>query len=137
LKVWLFRETLPEKVKFFIHSKIYYWQYCLFQFIFFFDNSFTLNLFNMKTQVLSLAMMVSLTLIPFTDLLSANTKCECGTHSTGITAYTVDGEDCCNSTPGDNGFEYTYTQQGNGVWQLTGTNTITGQTAQNNCCRNT
>ncbi|GEM_PF-1088921 len=61
-------------------------------------------------------------------------NCECGEHATGITTYTTGGDDCCKDTPGANGMQYTYAQQGNGVWEETGSTVVTGTAAQNACC---
>lgn len=77
-----------------------------------------------------------ITLVLFNAEIFADTNCECGEHSTGITAYTVNGTDCCKSTPGATAFTYTYSQQANGTWQLTGQTQITGTDAQNACCTN-
>lgn len=62
------------------------------------------------------------------------TRCECGTHATGITAYSVNGPSCCLSVADAAAFEYTYTQQEGGVWEVTGTTSITGSAAQATCC---
>lgn len=79
--------------------------------------------------------------ISVSSFCAETTSCECGEHSTKITAYTVEGvdADCCRApiAPGSVGFEYTYSLQTNGVWQLTGTTQISGATAQDNCCRPT
>ncbi len=75
-----------------------------------------------------------LMLITHSLALYADVNCECGEHATGITAYSTTGDDCCKGTPGTNGAFHTYTQQSNGVWQLTGTTIITGTSAQNTCC---
>ncbi len=65
---------------------------------------------------------------------SAVTKCECGTHSTGITAYSVEGENCCTDDVTGIGNEYTYYQQFPGVWVLDTHTTIPAQDAQDDCC---
>ncbi|MCC7506413.1 MAG: hypothetical protein IT259_13990 [Saprospiraceae bacterium] len=85
-----------------------------------------------KKKLLSVVLLLILLFSAFSTY--AEKQCECGDHATGITAYSVNGDDCCRSTPGANGFEYTYEQQLNGVWELTGTTLISGATAQGNCC---
>ena len=60
-------------------------------------------------------------------------NCECGTHATGITAYTVTGDDCCTGTPTTTGFFHEYEYQG-GVWKRISTTHITGVSAQADCC---
>jgi len=60
--------------------------------------------------------------------------CECGSHSTGITTYTVGtGQGCCSGTAGSGGVRYTYTED-EGVWTVSGTEPVSGNTAQNDCC---
>ena len=87
----------------------------------------------MKKSFLSLFLFALIAVLP-TNLLYSETNCECGSHSVGITSYNVAGDDCCNGTPGDTAFEYTYIQQPNGVWELDTTTEITGTSAQNKCC---
>ena len=84
---------------------------------------------NYKSLILSLAIG---SLFLFTNWA---TDCFCGSHSEGIISYTVLGTDCCKSQPTEEGFEYTYTQQSNGVWQHTGTIDMTGAEASDECCR--
>lgn len=68
--------------------------------------------------------------------LSATLKqCECGSHSTGIVAYTEDGETCCDSMTVGSGMIYSY-QYNQGVWEYVDTSYITGSSAQNKCCKN-
>lgn len=50
----------------------------------------------LKIIILPLCLMWLSTL----KLLAAQRNCECGTHATGIYAYTVDGTNCCEGVPG-------------------------------------
>lgn len=62
-------------------------------------------------------------------------NCECGEHATGITAYSVNGDDCCTSAvAGQHGTFSTYVQQPNGVWELLDQTIISSTKAQNDCC---
>ncbi|MFQ5447845.1 MAG: hypothetical protein ACE5FF_13035 [Saprospiraceae bacterium] len=69
------------------------------------------------------------------NLLATTTSCECGEHETGITSYTVSGEDCCLSpvAPDTIGFFYEYENQG-GVWRLINTTKLDANQAKNDCC---
>lgn len=78
---------------------------------------------------------VLLLIISFASYQGNAVNCECGTHKDGITAYNVDGKDCCTDVPGATAFEHTYIEQYPGVWVLDGSKQITGSTAQTNCCR--
>lgn len=62
------------------------------------------------------------------------TNCECGSHSDGITAYSVNGDDCCQSDATAVAFEHEYYEQYPGVWVLSGSTQTTGQEAQDDCC---
>lgn len=62
-------------------------------------------------------------------------SCECGEHATGITTYTVLGDDCCTS-PVDRegvGWFHEYENQG-GVWKLVSTTELDAAQAQQKCC---
>lgn len=63
----------------------------------------------------------------------ATINCECGTHDSGITAYTVDAQDCCKGTPGAVAFVHHY-RLVNGVYEPTGQTQILGSQAQSTCC---
>lgn len=73
-------------------------------------------------------------LVP-TQIMFAYSYCECGEHATGITSYTVDGDDCCTSPVADQsvGFFREYENQG-GVWKLVNTTELVATQAQQNCC---
>ena len=66
----------------------------------------------------------------------AKKNCECGTHATGITTWSVEGEDCCTSTANPGGMQYTYYEQHPGIWVVNSTTPVTGSSAQNSCCNN-
>ncbi len=70
-------------------------------------------------------------------ILKAAKNCECGTHSTGITAWSVDAGTCCEGDPNAGGAEYTYYQESPGVWVVDTTTLVTGQSAQDDCCNAT
>lgn len=78
-----------------------------------------------------------LALIWCVNPLFAETPCECGSHATGITAYYVDGGDCCLNVPGAAAYIHTYEEQHPGVWVRVGSELITGAAAQAGCCPNT
>lgn len=92
----------------------------------------------MKIKIIFLTFLIGVFIVPQKLLCEEFTNCECGEHSTGITTYTVTGldADCCEApiAPDTVGYELSYTQQTNGVWQLTGQNQITGLAAKNKCC---
>ena len=67
-------------------------------------------------------------------LLKAHKNCECGSHSTGITAWSVDSGTCCEGTPNPGGMEYTYYEESTGIWVVDTQTPVTGQTAQDDCC---
>lgn len=71
-------------------------------------------------------------------LISAEKKCSCGTHATGLTTYHVqtDHEDCCQATPvtGETAIHRTYEQDRNGVWVQIHFEHMLNATAQQDCC---
>ena len=73
-------------------------------------------------------------MLPLSPLMAA-VNCECGSHATGITTYTVNGPGCCTSSiaAGSVGHQYSY-EQNEGGWSLTGTTQISGERAQGICC---
>ena len=86
----------------------------------------------MKLYIIST--IIFLNLVPF-SLLAIFKQCECGSHATGIVAYTVDGETCCESAKVGSGSVHNY-QQNNGIWEYVNTDFIAGNSAQNRCCKN-
>jgi len=78
--------------------------------------------------------MIAFAIVAMPLSIFAIKNCECGTHATGITTYTVSGSDCCSSATQGSGIEYTYTQQDNGVWEVSTTKIIEASVAQSNCC---
>ena len=68
--------------------------------------------------------------------LHGATYCSCGSHSTGITGYSVSKGGCCSGSPGAFGIEETYKQGEGGTWELESSRTIPGSEAQSNCCPN-
>ena len=73
-------------------------------------------------------------MIYFSTIAFAAVNCECGTHATGITTYNTSGDSCCDDTPGPYG-NYNEYVQNDGVWALHKQTLITGQQAQDNCCK--
>lgn len=71
------------------------------------------------------------------QMLFAGSACECGDHDSGITMWTVEGRDCCNDNPGPVGTNVTYAPDSNGMYMIMDINPMTGNEAQNNCCRPT
>ena len=72
-------------------------------------------------------------LLPWNAL--ALTQCECGEHATGITTYTVSGDDCCTSpvAPDTVGWFHEYANQGD-AWKLVSTTKLDASEAQNDGC---
>ena len=64
------------------------------------------------------------------------TKCRCGKKSDGTTSYQVQGDnsDCCEGIATEVGWEHTWFQQNNGVWQVDSSVQTTGSAAQSDCC---
>ncbi|MFQ5446296.1 MAG: hypothetical protein ACE5FF_05125 [Saprospiraceae bacterium] len=87
----------------------------------------------MKVQ-LKILLLAIVWMVPW-SVFAEIKNCECGEHATGITAYSVNGADCCNSTvAGQFGTFSTYVQQPNGVWELLEQTSISSTKAQNDCC---
>lgn len=84
---------------------------------------------------LVLKLLLAIPFIFFTNHLSSAISCECGTHSGGITAYTVSGTGCCSSAVLGSGVVHTYVEN-EGVWEVESSTVVTAQTAQGNCCNN-
>ena len=76
-----------------------------------------------------------LALVPAQIMLAEFSDCECGEHATGITAYTVEGEDCCTSPVAAEsvGWFHEYENQG-GVWKRVNTTELVATEAQQTCC---
>jgi len=92
----------------------------------------------MKFRLRRFTSLLCLFLCTFVPFSFATTDCSCGTHSTGITNYTVEGTnaDCCTSLfAADQGSYTTYSQQSNGVWQVDGFDLIDSSQGQEDCCR--
>lgn len=74
----------------------------------------------------------------YSFIAAPTAKCECGTHASGITRYTVLGAeaDCCSSlvAPGSVGFFDEYRMNSVGTWHLYQSTIIPALTAQSNCC---
>lgn len=69
----------------------------------------------------------------FSGINAGTIACECGEHPTGITTFTVDGDDCCTSVASEFGFEHTYMANGP-AWELITVTQVSGSTAQTKCC---
>ena len=69
----------------------------------------------------------------FCTYLNSATNCECGSHATGILAYTVSGTGCCTDQPYAQGWEHSYVWN-EGAWAHAGSTSIPGQVAQDRCC---
>lgn len=68
-------------------------------------------------------------------LLTSSTNCACGTYSSGITHYSVNGTDCCYDIALDAGAHIDfYVQNSNGTWEYSHSTYMLDITAQNNCC---
>ncbi len=68
--------------------------------------------------------------------MSAHTNCECGSHATGITTYTVTGvAGCCTGRvlDGSVGWDNEY-EWNEGAWELVNQTQLTAQGAQDKCC---
>jgi len=83
---------------------------------------------SLKGTLLFLVLMV----LPF--ILNSAMNCECGSHSEGIVAYSVNGSKCCHSAPNPTGYVHNYVQNDDGVWEHTGSTLISGGVAQSRCC---
>lgn len=83
----------------------------------------------MKKLILFIAMYVT-----FAFNLSAIKNCECGSHSTAITAYSVSGDGCCSSSTVGMGQIHYYEQNEAGTWQLIRSELVAGPVAQSRCC---
>lgn len=63
------------------------------------------------------------------------THCECGTHSEGITYYTVGPrQECCTGLPGSDASITYYEQSEGGTWKAVRNVHISGAEAQRGCC---
>jgi len=84
--------------------------------------------------LIKLLILVMIWLCPW-NLLAEATHCECGEHETGITSYSITGEDCCLSpvAPDTVGLFFEYENQG-GVWKLINTTHLVATKAQKDCC---
>lgn len=71
----------------------------------------------------------------FSGITYAALKCECGDHGSGITAYNVQGNSCCDGIPGDRAYIHYYALSG-GAWEHTHSDEITGTQAMDRCCPN-
>lgn len=80
-------------------------------------------------------LLLSITFIAFTGLAEAAdpTRCECGAHASGITAYTVTGSGCCDGSPEPDAWIHHY-ELNQGAWSYTGSTSISGAQAQKRCC---
>lgn len=87
-------------------------------------------------KIKKFSLIIFITVFSFASFAGNNTSCECGSHSTGITSFTVSGvnSDCCSGVAFGIGIDYTYIQQNNGVWMLDSSETRTAVSAQNACC---
>jgi len=76
---------------------------------------------------------IILTLLFCVSSLNA-VNCECGEHSTGITYYSVNGDDCCTSLTTGSAYFSEYELQDNGVWVRMSTTVLSASYAQSECC---
>ena len=78
-------------------------------------------------------LLIAAPLLFCTAYLNSATSCECGTHSGGITAYTVSGTGCCSGSVIGSGVVHTYIEN-EGVWAVEDSSIVNASTAQSNCC---
>ena len=98
-----------------------------------------MKVFNFFKLIKVVPLLLLLFLSAFVCISADITTCQCGTFSTDIVSYQVQGADadCCTAQAfiGGEAYVYSYVQQDNGVWQLVDTQTITDTEGQNICCQ--
>ena len=82
---------------------------------------------------------ILLLVVSSNNYLSSAERCICRfPNGNNLTTYTywVNSGDCCSGAVNDfmGGLEHNYTLGSEGVWILTGTNTLSASTAQSTCC---